>query len=208
MAAPDAAPGRIPAADDGPAGAALQHAPPSTRGLTAIWGPALRTRTTGLWLVWFLLNFAYYGAFTWLPTLLVASGLDLVRSFEYTLIITAAQLPGYAAAAYLIERWGRRPTLASFLLGAAAASYLFAVATTPAAVVTAGCLLSFFALGAWGRAVRGHARDVPRRRCAAAVPAGPPASVASPPSSPRWPCRCSTGRATSGSSSPPLRRPS
>ncbi|PFG41253.1 putative MFS transporter [Georgenia soli] len=133
-------------ADSAPA----REAAPGRRGLLAIWAPALRTRTTGLWLVWFFLNFAYYGAFTWLPTLLLASGLDLVRSFGYTVIITAAQLPGYATAAYLIERWGRRPTLASFLVGAAAASYLFAVAGTPSAVITAGCLLSFFALGAWG----------------------------------------------------------
>ena len=130
--------------------AAAPDAPPSPRGLAAIWGRPLRTRTTGLWLVWFFLNFAYYGAFVWLPTLLVAAGFDLVKSFEYTLIITAAQLPGYAAAAFLIERWGRRPTLASFLVGAAGASYLFAVASTPAGVITAGCLLSFFALGAWG----------------------------------------------------------
>ncbi|MEE6272615.1 MFS transporter [Georgenia sp. MJ206] len=116
----------------------------------ALWSKRLRTRTAGLWIVWFLLNFAYYGAFTWLPTLLVASGLDLVRSFGYTVIITAAQLPGYAVAAYLIERWGRRPTLSTFLVGAAGSAYLFAIASTPAGVITAGCLMSFFALGAWG----------------------------------------------------------
>ncbi|WP_127572873.1 MFS transporter [Georgenia faecalis] len=116
----------------------------------ALWSATLRTRTGGLWIVWFGLNFAYYGAFTWLPTLLVASGLDLVRSFGYTVVITAAQLPGYAAAAFLIERWGRRPTLGTFLVGAAGSAYLFAIASTPAGVVTAGCLMSFFALGAWG----------------------------------------------------------
>ena len=44
-------------------------------------------------------------------------GFPLVRSFEFTLIITLAQLPGYAAAAWLIEKWGRRSTLATFLLG-------------------------------------------------------------------------------------------
>ncbi|TRW45440.1 MFS transporter [Georgenia yuyongxinii] len=119
-------------------------------GPAALWSPALRRRTTGLWAVWFLLNFAYYGAFTWLPTLLAADGLGLVRSFGYTVIITAAQLPGYAVAAYLIERWGRRPTLSTFLVGAAGAAFLFAIADSPAFVITAGCLLSFFALGAWG----------------------------------------------------------
>ncbi|RPF28795.1 MFS transporter [Georgenia muralis] len=144
-------------ASTGPAGAA--GAPASTgpaaggpvgARLRTLWARPLRVRTAGLWIVWFFLNFAYYGAFTWLPTLLVASGLGMVRSFEYTVVITAAQLPGYALAAYLIEAWGRRPTLAAFLTGAAGASFLFATATTPAGVVAAGCLMSFFALGAWG----------------------------------------------------------
>ncbi|MFH5823549.1 MFS transporter [Georgenia sp. AZ-5] len=125
-------------------------APSGLRGFRTLWAPALRTRTLGLWLVWFFVNFAYYGAFTWLPTLLVADGMSMVRSFGYTVIITTAQLPGYAAAAYLIERWGRRPTLATFLVGSAVAALLFAVASTPAGVITAGCLLSFFCLGAWG----------------------------------------------------------
>ena len=123
---------------------------PARTGVAALWEPALRRRTLGLWLVWFFVNFAYYGAFTWLPTLLIADGMTMVRSFGYTLVITAAQLPGYAAAAYLIEKWGRRPTLGTFLVGAAAAAGLFAIATTPAGVLTAGCLLSFFCLGAWG----------------------------------------------------------
>src|SRR5690606_38049215 len=34
------------------------------------WSPRFRRATIGLWLVWFGVNFAYYGAFIWLPTLL------------------------------------------------------------------------------------------------------------------------------------------
>ena len=83
----------------------------------ALWGRDTRAHTAALWAVWFCINFAYYGAFIWLPSLLFASGFSLVRSFGFTLVITLAQLPGYAVAAYLIERWGRRPTLAVFLLG-------------------------------------------------------------------------------------------
>lgn len=61
-----------------------------------------------------------------------------------------AQLPGYAAAAVLVERWGRRPTLAVFLLGAAVSAGLFAGAAGPIEVLTAGMLMSFCDLGAWG----------------------------------------------------------
>lgn len=134
--------------DAGPEPAAT---PPAPRPRPAeLWGASLRGRTAALWTVWFGLNFAYYGAFIWLPTLLVASGMSLVRSFGYTLLITAAQLPGYAVAAWLVEVWGRRWTLAAFLVGAAVASVVFALAPGPAAVLAAGMLLSFFALGAWG----------------------------------------------------------
>jgi MFS transporter, putative metabolite:H+ symporter len=115
-----------------------------------VWAPALRGRTAALWAVWFGINFAYYGAFIWLPTLLVASGFSLVRSFGYTLLITLAQLPGYAAAAFLIERWGRRPTLVAFLLGSALGAGLFAMAAGDTAVLLTGMVLSFFNLGAWG----------------------------------------------------------
>jgi MFS family permease len=118
--------------------------------VTALWSRSLRRRTAAIWAVWFLVNFSYYGAFIWLPTLLVASGFSLVRSFGYTLLITLAQLPGYAASALLVERWGRRRTLATFLLGSAAAAALFATAHGTATVLTAGMLLSFFNLGAWG----------------------------------------------------------
>ncbi|WP_407342943.1 MFS transporter [Pengzhenrongella phosphoraccumulans] len=133
--------------DDGPADDAARTAPPRLRDL---WSPDLRDRTLALWVVWLAVNFAYYGAFIWLPTLLYASGLSLVRSFGFTLVITLAQLPGYAVSAVLVERWGRRPTLALFLLGSAGAAGLFAGADSTAQVVTAGMLLSFFNLGAWG----------------------------------------------------------
>lgn len=116
----------------------------------SIWSRTYRGRTLALWVVWFCINLSYYGAFTWIPTLLVARGFPLVQSFEYTLIITLAQLPGYAAAAWLIEVWGRRVTLATFLAGSAVSAVFFGLATTPAAIITAGCALSFFNLGAWG----------------------------------------------------------
>jgi putative MFS transporter len=118
--------------------------------VAALWAAPLRRRTAAIWAVWFLVNFSYYGAFIWLPSVLYASGFSLVRSFGYTLIITLAQLPGYAASAILVERWGRRRTLAVFLVGSAVAAGLFAGAGSTATVLTAGMLLSFFNLGAWG----------------------------------------------------------
>ncbi|GAA5167691.1 MFS transporter [Ornithinimicrobium tianjinense] len=126
----------------------LPPAPARTPG--ELWSTAYRVRTLGIWLVWFFVNFSYYGAFIWLPSLLHAQGFDLVRSFGYTLVITLAQLPGYAVAAVLVEVWGRRATLATFLVGSGVAAVLFGMAGEVWQIIAAGCALSFFNLGAWG----------------------------------------------------------
>lgn len=121
-----------------------------------IWSRPLARRTAALWVVWFGINLSYYGAFTWLPTLLVEQGFTLTRSFGYTLVITLAQIPGYLAAAWLIEVWGRRLTLAVFLFGSALAAISFGLVSTGEGalvvwqVIAAGMALSFFNLGAWG----------------------------------------------------------
>lgn len=118
--------------------------------VSALWAPEFRRRTASLWLLWFCVNFSYYGAFIWIPTILFSQGYDLVRSFGFTLVITLAQLPGYAVAAWLIEVWGRRQTLAVFLAGSAVSAVLFGTATGEGAIIAAGMALSFFNLGAWG----------------------------------------------------------
>src|SRR5699024_3607620 len=41
----------------------------------------LAPRTFALWAVWAFVNFSYYGAFIWIPSILVAQGFDLVHSF-------------------------------------------------------------------------------------------------------------------------------
>jgi putative MFS transporter len=121
-----------------------------TTTIAGLFGAGLRKRTIAIWTVWFCVNFSYYGAFTWLPTILAADLGSTTKSLQYTLIITLAQLPGYATAAVLIEKWGRRATLATFLAGSALAAGLFSQAATPATLIGAGMLLSFFNLGAWG----------------------------------------------------------
>jgi len=131
-----------------------QTAVPQQRSrLADLFSGEWRRRSILIWLVWFLVNFSYYGAFIWLPTLLVSSGFPLVKSFEFTLIITLAQLPGYAASAYLVEKWGRRVTLSTFLMGSAVSAVAFgfgAVNGSEAQIIGFGMLLSFFNLGAWG----------------------------------------------------------
>lgn len=124
--------------------------PPKPLPYKALFQPPLRRRTLFIGLAWLALNAGYYGAFIWLPSLLVAQGYGLVRSLEYVLLITLAQVPGYLLAAFLVERLGRRPVLVGFLGLSALFAYLLGQAQGPGQVLLFGALLSFFNLGAWG----------------------------------------------------------
>jgi len=107
-------------------------------------------RTAVLWTVWFAIAFSYYGMFLWMPSVLVGKGFTMINSFKYVLLMTLAQLPGYFTAAWLVERWGRRPTLALFLAMTAVCAAFFGAGSTQAELLAWGALLSFFNLGAWG----------------------------------------------------------
>ena len=119
-------------------------------GLKTLWTKKYRTRTLMLWLAWFGIVYSYYGIFMWLPSLVFAQGFAVVKTFEYVLIMTLAQLPGYFAAAWLVDRIGRKYTLSLFLLMSGICSYFFGHAATAVALTSWGAAMSFFNLGAWG----------------------------------------------------------
>ena len=115
-----------------------------------LWSNPFVKRTLMLWLIWFGIVYSYYGIFTWLPSLLVKQGYSIVQSFEYVLVMILAQLPGYIAAAWLVEKLGRKWTLAGFIGLCAVSAYFFGQANTVTLIMFWGCLMSFFNLGAWG----------------------------------------------------------
>ena len=115
-----------------------------------LWGKTFRVRTLMLWIAWFGIVFSYYGIFMWLPSIVFAQGFEVVKTFEYVLIMTLAQLPGYFAAAFLVDIIGRRYTLSSFLLMSGVCAYFFGNATTASSILMWGAAMSFFNLGAWG----------------------------------------------------------
>lgn len=115
-----------------------------------LWSKRYIRATIVLWVIWFGINFGYYGFVLWTPTLLMGQGYTMVKSFEFTLIMCLAQLPGYFSAAVLIERIGRKKVLSLYFLGTAVAAWLFGHADSTMTVVAYGSLLYFFSLGAWG----------------------------------------------------------
>ncbi|NRF91342.1 MFS transporter [Paenibacillus frigoriresistens] len=118
--------------------------------VASVWSSKYRRSTLTLWILWFTVVFSYYGMFLWLPTVMVIKGFGLVKSFQYVLIMTLAQLPGYFTAAYLIEKFGRKFVLVTYLLLTAASALWFSNADTVGMLIAAGVCLSFFNLGAWG----------------------------------------------------------
>ncbi len=121
-----------------------------TVSFSQLWSNPFAKRTLMLWLIWFGIVYSYYGIFTWLPSLLVKQGYSIVQSFEYVLVMILAQLPGYIAAAWLVEKLGRKWTLAGFIGLCAVSAYFFGQANTVTLIMFWGCLMSFFNLGAWG----------------------------------------------------------
>jgi putative MFS transporter len=115
-----------------------------------LFSKELSRGTITLWVLWFCINFAYYGMFLWLPSIMVSKGFSLVKSFQYVMFMTLVQLPGYVTAAWLIERIGRKWVLAIFLTGTAISAYGFGWAEYTTTLLTFGALLNFFNLGAWG----------------------------------------------------------
>ncbi len=118
--------------------------------IKTVWTKKYARATTMLWVLWFMVVFSYYGMFLWLPSVMVMKGFSLIQSFEYVLIMTLAQLPGYFTAAWLIEKMGRKWVLAVYLTGTALSALAFGFATDATMLVMFGMLLSFFNLGAWG----------------------------------------------------------
>ncbi|KAF0996762.1 MFS transporter [Geobacillus sp. TFV-3] len=135
---------------DSPRFAAARKEETVWNSIIKVWSAPYRKETVMLWLLWFCVVFSYYGMFLWLPSVMVMKGFSLIKSFEYVLIMTLAQLPGYFSAAWLIERAGRKFVLVTYLLGTALSAYFFGTAESLVGLMVSGIFLSFFNLGAWG----------------------------------------------------------
>jgi MFS transporter, putative metabolite:H+ symporter len=118
--------------------------------VSRLWKPGLKQTTLMLWIAWFCISLAYYGIFTWLPQAFVAQGFSSLQTYQNTFLLALAQVPGFFSAAYLIERIGRRNTLALYLVASGVFTFLFATVTGFGGLLASAMLMSFFALGAWG----------------------------------------------------------
>lgn len=118
-----------------------------------LWSGPYARRTIMLWSVWFFALLGYYGLTTWLGALLQQAGYAVTKSVLYTVYISLAGIPGFIFSAWLLEKWGRKPTCALMLIGSAVAAYAYGQAAAHKVpveqLIAAGLCMQFFLFGMW-----------------------------------------------------------
>ncbi|MEM4380284.1 MAG: MFS transporter, partial [Thermoplasmatales archaeon] len=109
-----------------------------------------RRRTSMLWILWFTTGFAFYGFFTFAPTLLVSRGYSIITSLGISLLGYVMQAPGYYLAAIISEKIGRKALLSTYMLVGAAVAISLAYSSTYLEIVVFYALMSFFLNGLFG----------------------------------------------------------
>jgi len=128
----------------------LQSERTERQSVFTLFTATFRRRTVALFAAWLLISVAYYAVFVYLPIRLSGAGFAFMRGQAFLVILALVQLPGYALAAYGVERWGRKPTLIGFLLLSAVGCMLYSLGTAPVVVIGSTLLMSFALLGTWG----------------------------------------------------------
>ena len=121
--------------------------------IAALFQGSLLRRSAVTVIVWIALNFSYYGLFLSLPFALpvfAVVGADVTLLAWFFVVSALAQFPGYGVSMLLVERWGRKRTLALFLILGGVSGYAFATANGLWALFVSLAFVSFFNLGAWG----------------------------------------------------------
>ncbi|WP_248322891.1 MFS transporter [Caballeronia sp. Sq4a] len=130
--------------------------PPVAKGVGAfreIWSAAYRRRTIMVWMLWFFALLGFYGLTSWLGALMQQAGFAVTKSVLYTVLISLGGVPGFLCAAWLVERWGRKPTCIASLVGSGVMAYLYGQtalhAETPTLLICAGLAMQFFLFAMW-----------------------------------------------------------
>lgn len=114
-----------------------------------LWSNGYASRTIMIWTVWFFALLGFYGLTTWLSALLQEAGHSVTKSVTYTITISLAGVPGFIAAAILLDKWGRKPTAMMMLLGSACAAYFYGNAANTTQLIGFGLVMQFFLFGMW-----------------------------------------------------------
>ncbi len=132
-----------------PATAFRITAPAGTGPLATLFSPAYRRRTAMAFGLWFFALIGFFGLNSWIAVLLKVHGLSTIGSVGFVTLIALGGIPGFLAAATLLERLGRKPTTVGFLVLAAAAAYAYGNAAAVPLLFVTGFTMQFFMFGMW-----------------------------------------------------------
>ncbi|HZU89766.1 MAG TPA: MFS transporter [Stellaceae bacterium] len=121
----------------------LRTAGPSLRKLRVVWRPPHLPRTIALIFGYFGIASLWYLALNYVPSMFVDRHIALGNAFLFTLVITAAQIPGKLLNGILGEIVGRKAAFAAYTLLAVIGAWGFGHASTPFAMVAFGSLILF-----------------------------------------------------------------
>ena len=111
-------------------------------GWLEMWSAAYRGRTTMLVVYNFCQTIGYYGFASWVPTLLIAQGIEVTRSLMYTFIIAIANPIGPLIGVWFADRIERKWQIAWASLLIAALGLIFAQQRTAAGIVGLGLAIT------------------------------------------------------------------
>ena len=107
-----------------------------------IWRPPYRVRTVMLVVFNLFQTVGFYGFSNWVPTLLIARGVAITNSLQYTFLIAIAAPFGPLLAAALADRFERKWLIVGGAFGVAAFGILFGQAVAAPMLIGLGILLT------------------------------------------------------------------
>ena len=90
----------------------------------------------------FFQTFGYYGFAAWVPTLLIAKGIHVTQSLEYSFIIAIANPIGPVLCTLVADRMERKWQICCAAVGIAVFGLLFAGQMDPAMLIVLGVLIT------------------------------------------------------------------
>jgi putative MFS transporter len=107
-----------------------------------IWQPPSDRRAILMSVFNFFQTFGYYGFAAWVPTLLIAKGINITTSLEYAFIIAVANPVGPLLGTLIADRIERKWQICLGALGIGVFGMLFANSELPAALILLGVLVT------------------------------------------------------------------
>ncbi|MEJ1977568.1 MAG: MFS transporter [Acetobacteraceae bacterium] len=105
-----------------------------------IFSKTYRRRTIMLSVANFFSTIGYFGFVSWIPTLLIAKGIEVTKSLEYTFIIALSFPVGLLLVMLFADRLERKWQIIGTAMAMAGVGVIFSMLKAPGWLIVCGCL--------------------------------------------------------------------